>query len=228
MHPGRVDVIGGGAMVLDRIMPRFGFAEVLVSEHDILDGIAWSLAAGRGPVMLERVPVTAGPWVAPGLPVPPGSGWPEDPATPATPVAADAGAGPRRSPPGVRATPGRADSPAVRLPGLPPAGRMAGGGGPGQAPSPRTQQYWGRPMPGWGRRPARILILGLAPAAHGGNRTGRIFTGDRSGDVLFASLYRCGLAARRTVHGGRRRAAPARTPGWSRRSAVRRRSTSPR
>jgi exopolyphosphatase / guanosine-5'-triphosphate,3'-diphosphate pyrophosphatase len=47
MHPGRVDVIGGGAMVLDHIIRRFGFAEVLVSEHDILDGIAWSLAAGR-------------------------------------------------------------------------------------------------------------------------------------------------------------------------------------
>jgi exopolyphosphatase/guanosine-5'-triphosphate,3'-diphosphate pyrophosphatase len=44
MHPGRVDVIGGGALVLDRIMDRFGFSEVLVSEHDILDGMAWSLA----------------------------------------------------------------------------------------------------------------------------------------------------------------------------------------
>jgi exopolyphosphatase/guanosine-5'-triphosphate,3'-diphosphate pyrophosphatase len=43
MHPGRVDVIGAGALILDRIMSRFGFAEVLVSEHDILDGIAWSL-----------------------------------------------------------------------------------------------------------------------------------------------------------------------------------------
>ncbi len=47
MHPGRVDVIGGGALVLDHVMHRFGFTEVLVSEHDILDGIAWSLAAGR-------------------------------------------------------------------------------------------------------------------------------------------------------------------------------------
>jgi exopolyphosphatase/guanosine-5'-triphosphate,3'-diphosphate pyrophosphatase len=47
MHPGRVDVIGGGSLVLDRIMQRFGFAEVLVSEHDILDGVAWALAAGR-------------------------------------------------------------------------------------------------------------------------------------------------------------------------------------
>ena len=46
MHPGRVDVIGGGALILDRIMERFGFSEVLVSEHDILDGMAWSLAAG--------------------------------------------------------------------------------------------------------------------------------------------------------------------------------------
>ena len=49
MHPGRVDVIGGGALVLTRIMNRFGFGEVLVSEHDILDGLAWSLAAGTGP-----------------------------------------------------------------------------------------------------------------------------------------------------------------------------------
>jgi exopolyphosphatase/guanosine-5'-triphosphate,3'-diphosphate pyrophosphatase len=48
MHPGRVDVIGGGALVLTRIMERFGFGEVLVSEHDILDGLAWSLAAGAG------------------------------------------------------------------------------------------------------------------------------------------------------------------------------------
>jgi len=48
IHPGRVDVIGGGALVLDRIMARFGFGEVLVSEHDILDGIAWSLAADSG------------------------------------------------------------------------------------------------------------------------------------------------------------------------------------
>jgi uracil-DNA glycosylase len=59
----------------------------------------------------------------------------------------------------------------------------------------RDEQYWGRPIPGWGDPAPSILIVGLAPAAHGGNRTGRIFTGDRSGDVLFASLYRCGLAA---------------------------------
>jgi len=58
-----------------------------------------------------------------------------------------------------------------------------------------AEPYWGRPIAGWGDERARILIVGLAPAAHGGNRTGRIFTGDRSGDVLFASLHRCGLAA---------------------------------
>jgi uracil-DNA glycosylase len=56
------------------------------------------------------------------------------------------------------------------------------------------QEYWGRPVPGWGDPKATVLILGLAPAAHGGNRTGRIFTGDRSGDFLFASLCRTGFA----------------------------------
>ena len=51
------------------------------------------------------------------------------------------------------------------------------------------QEYWGKPVPGFGDPEARLLIIGLAPAAHGGNRTGRIFTGDRSGDFLFAALH---------------------------------------
>ena len=62
----------------------------------------------------------------------------------------------------------------------------------------RDERYWGRPVPGWGSARPRVLIVGLAPAAHGGNRTGRVFTGDRSGDFLFASLYRCGMAEKAT------------------------------
>jgi uracil-DNA glycosylase family 4 len=63
----------------------------------------------------------------------------------------------------------------------------------------RDWDYWGRPVPGFGDQSARLLVVGLAPGAHGSNRTGRMFTGDSSGDTLYAALYRAGFASRPTA-----------------------------
>ncbi len=133
---------------------------------------------------------------SPGPTVPPGSGWPEDPATAATPVSG--------SPAEVRALAASAGSlaeVAARESVCRACARLVQWREQVASVKRRsftTEVYWGRPVPSWGDARPRILVLGLAPAAHGGNRTGRIFTGDRSGDVLFASLWRSGLAVQPT------------------------------
>jgi uracil-DNA glycosylase family 4 len=134
-------------------------------------------------------------------PVPPGSGWPGDPATPATPVAASPAEVARlAASAGTLAELSARQSVCRACPRLVSWREQVA---VTKRRSFRSQAYWGRPVPGWGADQPKVLLAGLAPAAHGGNRTGRIFTGDRSGDVLFASLWRCGLAAQpASVHAG--------------------------